>query len=130
MTGLIGDDRPHGVAAQVWGLIAMDGSGRSSIRFLEERRQEILGVVRSHRGKEVHVFGSVVRGDDGPDSDIDFLVTLEKEGSLFDLIRIRSALAELLGREVDVISMDGLLRELDGRSPSRRENILGEAVPL
>ena len=108
----------------------MDGSGRSSMRLLEERRQEILGVVRSHRGKEVHVFGSVVRGDDGPDSDIDFLVKLEKEGSLFDLIRIRRALAELLGREVDVISMDGLLRELDGRSPSRRENILGEAVPL
>ena len=108
----------------------MDGSGRPSIRFLEERRQEKLRVVRSHRGKEVHVFGSVVRGDDGPDSDIDFLVTLEKEGSLFDLIRIRRALAELLGREVDVISMDGLLRELDGRSPSRRDGLWNDACRI
>ena len=93
-------------------------------------REDILAVVRSHRGKDIHVFGSVARGDDRPDSDIDFLVTLEEDGSFFDYMRIRRGLQELLGRRVDVISMDGLLQQRDGRSPSRREAILAEATLL
>ncbi len=87
-----------------------------------------MAVVRSHRGKEIHVFGSVARGEDGPDSDIDLLVALEKDGDAFDYVRIQSDLQELLGREVDVISMKGLLQ--GRRSPTRRKLILADATPL
>ena len=99
-------------------------------RLLVDKREEILRIVHSHQGKEIRVFGSVVRGEDGTDSDIDFLVTLEKDATLFDQMRIRRELQELLEHEVDVISMDGLLQPLDGRSPSRRKRILEEAVEL
>ena len=108
----------------------MSSDPTPTLERLVGMRDEILAVVRSHRGKDVHVFGSVVRGDDSPDSDIDFVVTLEDDGSFFDYMRIRSGLQELLGRRVDVISMDGLLQQRDGRSPSRRETILAEATPL
>ena len=108
----------------------MSSDPTPTLKRLLGMREDILAVVRSHRGKDVHVFGSVARGDDRPDSDIDFLITLEKDGSFFDYMRIQRGLQELLGRRVDVISMDGLLQERDGRSPSRRESILAEPTPL
>lgn len=107
----------------------MSSDPTPTLERLVGMRDEILAVVRSHRGKDVHVFGSVVRGDDSPDSDIDFVVTLEDDGGFFDYMRIRSGLQELLGRRVDVISI-GLLQQRDGRSPSRRETILAEPTPL
>ena len=101
-----------------------------TLRHLMDQRQEILRIARSHRAKDVHVFGSVARGEDNPDSDIDVLVTLEKEATLFDLVHLQQDLAALLGRAVDAISMDGLIQDWDGRSASRRENILRDAVLL
>ena len=60
------------------------------------RRDEITEAVRRHNGRTVAVFGSVARGDDGPDSDIDFLVEFEDGSSLFDLLHISGELEELL----------------------------------
>jgi predicted nucleotidyltransferase len=54
------------------------------------------------------VFGSVARGEDGPDSDIDLLVDFEADSSLFDLLHLTQLLEELLGRSVDVVSTGGL----------------------
>lgn len=72
---------------------------------LADHRDEVLAVVRAHRGSgRVRVFGSVAREDDGPDSDIDLLVDFEDGADLFDQHAMAEALSELLGRPVDVMS--------------------------
>lgn len=54
------------------------------------------------------VFGSVARGEERPESDIDFLVEFEPGSSLFDLMDLEAELAALLGVSVDVVSVGGL----------------------
>lgn len=89
---------------------------------LTARRDEILAIVKRHKGRSVAVFGSVARGDDHPGSDIDFLVDFEPGSSLFDVLRVGDELTELLGRAVDVVDRAGL--------KDRDDHIRREAVPL
>jgi predicted nucleotidyltransferase len=56
----------------------------------------------------LRVFGSVARGDNQPESDVDFLVEFDKDRTLFDLIALRLDLRELLGVEVDVVTPNSL----------------------
>ena len=67
------------------------------------------------------MFGSVARGEERPDSDVDLLVTLEPGRTLLDLARLE--LEALLGRPVDVVTADGL------REPVRSA-ALRDAVPV
>jgi predicted nucleotidyltransferase len=90
--------------------IVADGALRT---LVDANRDQIKAIVTRHRGRSVAIFGSVARGDEGPDSDLDFLVDFETGASLFDLVRIEMDLAELLGRDVDVVSLGGLLPEDD-----------------
>ena len=89
---------------------------------LTARRDEILAIVKRHRGRSISVFGSVARGDDHAGSDIDFLVDFEPGSSLFDLMHITDELTELLGRPIDVVGRDGL--------KDRDDHIRREAIPL
>jgi predicted nucleotidyltransferase len=91
--------------------------------LLKEKREEILRLAEKHGARNVRVFGSVVRGEEGPQSDVDLLVTMGEERSYFDLVRLMDALAELLSRDVDIITDDGL-------SPLLRDRILAEATPI
>jgi predicted nucleotidyltransferase len=86
------------------------------------RREQVMAVAARHHANRVRLFGSVARGDDGPDSDIDFLVDFDLDSSLFDLIRVTRELEELLGHPVDVISAGGL--------KDRDNHILSESVDL
>ena len=76
--------------------------------FLKENSEAIKAIAARHKGLKIAVFGSVARGDDGPDSDVDFLVTFDKGTSLLDLVRLQDALEEFLKIPVDVISIGGL----------------------
>ena len=63
--------------------------------------------------KQIALFGSVVRGEDTPGSDIDILVTLKPRSErpplgLFKWIGLEEELSEKLSRKVDLISEDGL----------------------
>jgi predicted nucleotidyltransferase len=69
------------------------------------------------------VFGSVVRSEDGPDSDVDFLVDLEEGRSLMDLGGLLMDLQKLLGRNVDVVTEKGLHWYI-------KDQILREARPI
>lgn len=89
---------------------------------VEAKRDVIRAAVARHHGRRVRLFGSVARGEDRPGSDVDLLVDFDADSSLFDLIRLRRELEELLGLPVDVVSTGGL-KERDGR-------ILSEAVDL
>jgi len=61
-------------------------------------------VIESHRSRNARVFGSVLRGEDTDQSDLDLLVDPTPETTLFDLGAIRHELRELLGVPVDVLT--------------------------
>ena len=69
-----------------------------------EKRAEILQLARQHGAHSIRVFGSVVRGGNLAGSDVDFLVEFEPGRTLFDLIRLRLDLRDLLGAEVEVVT--------------------------
>ncbi len=75
---------------------------------LEIYREQVIAIVRAHHGVAVDVFGSVARGEDRWDSDLDLLVQMDDEAGYFDLIRMKSALEEQLGVSVDVVSKNAV----------------------
>ena len=91
--------------------------------LLRQKRDEIFKIASRHGAKNIRVFGSAARGEAGSDSDIDFLIDLESDRSLFDLGELLLELQELLGRKVDVVTEDSIYWLL-------RRRILKEAVPL
>jgi predicted nucleotidyltransferase len=79
---------------------------------LQELHDKILPVLRPYQVERVAVFGSVVRGEDTPDSDLDILVTLKPPGERppiglkwFDLV---DELSRVLERPIDLVTDDGL----------------------
>jgi predicted nucleotidyltransferase/DNA-binding XRE family transcriptional regulator len=83
-------------------------------KVLEVHREQIRQIAGQHRAGNVRVFGSVARGNDGPDSDLDFLVTFDEEASLLDQAALNEDLEEVLGVPVHVVS-DRALRDRDAQ---------------
>ena len=75
---------------------------------LKNRRDEILWIAARYGARNVRIFGSVVRGETGPGSDIDVLVDLEPDRSLLDHIALKQDLEDLLGQDVDVVTENAL----------------------
>jgi predicted nucleotidyltransferase len=75
---------------------------------------------RKWRITEFALFGSVLREDFGPDSDVDVLVSFEPDApwSLWDLFDMRDELAARFGHRVDLVEKEAL------RNPFRRHEIL------
>ena len=61
--------------------------------------------------KKIMVFGSVARGDNKADSDIDFLIEFTKTVGLFQLAHVRRFLIELFERDVDIVTIDAIREE-------------------
>lgn len=77
-------------------------------QILKQKRDDILKIASRYGARKIRVFGSVVRGEDRPDSDVDFLVDLEDGRSLMDLGGLLMDLQNLLGRNVDIVTEKGL----------------------
>ena len=90
---------------------------------LKEKRSDILRITGRYGAHNVRIFGSVARGEAGEESDVDFLVELEPERSLFDLGGLLVELQSLLGCSVDVVTEKALHWYI-------RDRILREAKPL
>lgn len=73
---------------------------------LEAHRDEILALLPRHRAVSISLVGSVARGDDGPDSDYDFVVEFLPHTSLMDVAALHLDLEELLGGNVDLVPAD------------------------
>ena len=95
----------------------------TALEFIGTKRGEIIALAQRHGATDIRVFGSAARGEDGPSSDIGFLVKLEPGRSLLDLGALLMALKALLGREVDVVTEQGL-------RPRLRPRVLQEARPI
>lgn len=90
------------------------------IEQITSRRDEIERIAERYGATNIRVFGSIARGNADDESDIDFIVDLEKGRSLLDLGGLLMDLQKLLGRSVDVVTEKGL-------RPRIRERVLREA---
>jgi predicted nucleotidyltransferase len=101
----------------------LEEDGGLSLQDLRTRKDEILRVAERNGAGNVRVFGSLARGETDAASDVDFLMDIEPEQSLLDIVRLKRELRELLGCPVDVAEERNL-------RPGMRERVLSEAVLL
>ena len=92
-------------------------------RLLIEKRDDIRSIAAMHGAYNIRIFGSVVRGDAGPDSDIDFLIDAGPTTSSWVPAGLILDLEEMLGYRVEVVTDKAL-------NPYIRDSVLREAVPL
>lgn len=90
---------------------------------LQFHREAVHQIALRHHVQRIRVFGSVLRGEDTDDSDLDLLVDPTPETTLMDIGAIRYELRKLLGVPVDVLTPKAL-------PDSFREQVLLEARPI
>lgn len=66
--------------------------------------KEITRQLKNQGATKIAVFGSYVRGEEKPGSDIDIIVEFSRRKSLLDLVRIERELSEVLGIKVDLLT--------------------------
>lgn len=91
---------------------SLGGADTAVGRALRRHRSALRSVVAKYGATNVRLFGSVARGDDGLDSDVDLVVDLPEDTSLLELIALRRELAELLNAPVDVVPARSLRPEV------------------
>lgn len=90
---------------------------------LNLKRSEVRQVIKNFRVTNARVFGSVLRGQDTDNSDLDILVDPTAETTMFDIGAIRHELAQLLGVPVDVLTPNALPDKF-------RAEVLAQARPI
>lgn len=91
--------------------------------LLEAKKGEILDIAAKHGACNVRVFGSVARGEAGPESDVDLLVEVGPGRTPFFPGGLIADLEDLLGKKVQVVTQEDLHWYI-------RDRVLQEAVPL
>lgn len=82
---------------------------------LEKNRQAIREATKRFNAANPRVFGSVARGEDRPDSDLDILVDALPGTTLFDLGGLLEELQDILGVKVDLVTSGGLPERIRNR---------------
>ncbi len=85
-------------------------------------RDDVIETLRQHmpeiRGfgvSRLAVFGSLARGEERPESDVDILVEFSVAVGLFEFVRVQRYLERLLGRAVDLATPDAIRKEMRAR---------------
>ncbi len=91
--------------------------------------EAIADFCRKWRVTEFAFFGSVIRDDFGPESDVDVLVSFAPDArySLFDLVDMQDELKVVFGRDVDLVTRRAVERNMNAL---RRQDILDSLVPV
>ncbi len=92
-------------------------------RRLRQHRKALLEAVSLAGGNNLRVFGSVARGEDGPNSDVDLLVDLPEDTSLFAVLALEGSLERILKVKVDLAPVTSLKSRV-------RTQALADAVAL
>ena len=92
-------------------------------------RERIAEFCRKHRVRKLSLFGSALREDFRPDSDVDFLVSFGEDArhSLFDLAAMEEELGAILGRKVDLVEREAIEQS---ENYIRRRHILRSEEPV
>ncbi|MDJ0448749.1 nucleotidyltransferase domain-containing protein [Methylocystis sp. JR02] len=93
------------------------------LESLLDKRSELIAAARRHGASNIRLFGSVVRGEETPSSDVDLLIDLSEERGFDDYLALAEELEALIGRKVDLVTSRGV-------SPFLRLLIEREALPL
>jgi predicted nucleotidyltransferase len=112
--------RPHAIGARREHQATMSVKPSQA---LHTHRVSIRRVVAAHRAHNPRVFGSVARGEDAEQSDLDILVETTGVTSLFDIADIELELEQLMGISVHVTTFGALRGEL-------RDRVLAEALAV
>ena len=104
-------------------FVREQGTYVSSLQILAQNRDEIIRISKRHKAFNIRVFGSTVRIEDRPHSDIDFLVDLEPQASLTDISELKRELENLLNRDVDIVDEGSLNKSI-------RRRVVSEARPI
>ncbi len=91
--------------------------------LITNNREAIKEIARRYNASNIRVFGSMARGDAGPDSDVDILADLDANTSLLDRIALTQEIEDLLGRKIDLVTPDKLHRVI-------KDKIIKEAVSI
>lgn len=94
-----------------------------TLEQLRAKREALIALADRHKAENIRVFGSVARGEENENSDVDLLVHFRDGASLFDLIHLIDDTSALIETKVDIVSDGGL-------SPYLAKRILSEAIPL
>jgi predicted nucleotidyltransferase len=92
-------------------------------RRVRRHRRDLIAAAGAHGVRNLRVFGSVARGEDRPDSDVDLVADLPPELSLLGLGRVESDLEAILGARVDLVPAADL-------KPSVRERAERDMIAL
>lgn len=92
-------------------------------RRLRRHRRAVIDCAARRGASNVRVFGSVARGEDTDQSDVDLLVDVNSDIGLVALGGLAREIGEILGVDVDVVPADALKHAI-------RERVLSEAIPL
>jgi len=93
---------------------------RESIQIIKTK---IISILKRHGVSKAAIFGSLARGEESKNSDIDILVEFKGEKSLLDLIGLKMELEEVLEKKVDLVEYSTI-------HPLLKERILREQMPI
>src|SRR5437764_755678 len=96
---------------------------RVTLDEVRAHRDEIMEIAKRRKVRAVRIFGSVARGESDDDSDLDLLLDMDPEGSLFDMSGFALDVEELLNVFTQVATPNGLKSRI-------RDRVLGEAISL
>ena len=105
------------------GTIAKENVEMNKEEVLTKLRELKPAITTRYKVREIGLFGSFVRGEQGTSSDIDLLAEFVANADLFDLIGLELYLEEIFQRPVDVVPKQALRVEL-------RESVLDPVVPV
>lgn len=102
IAAILGVSQP--AVSQMLGTVRRASLGHGPIgRHVLEHRDDIVRIARQHEASRLRVFGSVARGEDTDDSDLDLLVEMHTGVGMLAIARLGDELADLLGVPVDII---------------------------
>lgn len=90
---------------------------------MDKYTAKIIPILKKYGVSRASLFGSVVRGDTHKNSDVDILVEVPKEKSLFDMMDIQFELEDILKKKVDLVEFKGI-------KPALRHSILSSQLPI
>lgn len=88
-----------------------------------ERNKKLVSFLTKQGAKKIGLFGSVARGEERPDSDIDVLVEFNEIKSLFEMVGIELDLADILGKKIDLVTEGSL-------SPYIKDKVMKDLVVI
>ena len=95
---------------------------------LRHLKEDVLRIAGRHNAGKIYIFGSCARGEETPESDVDFVADFKAHSTLFNVVGLELDLSDLLGCSVDVVTLDRLEKEDEFSRTVRKEMLELSAV--